>query len=284
MALTNRQFSQLQRLHFIEQRLYWEGRINRSDLVDAFGISTVQASSDLNDYLREAPDSMWYDKSGRVYRAAEHYEPIGYRPAAEDYLQSVLRAQRQDVATESPAAHGWLPETAVCEVPSRALPPETLRAVLQHARSGEAMSVEYQSFSTAEPRWRDLVPTALGSDGFRWHLRAFCLEDARYKDFVIARILSWRSKADTAAVLPTDAHWQQWVRFHIEPHPGLSAGQRRAIELDYAMADGRAEVCVRRALLWYTVRQLRLDGDAAARPSSEQHIVLANPSELEFDD
>ncbi len=285
MALSHRQFSQLQRLRFIEMRLYWEGRINRGDLVDAFGISTVQASSDLNDYLRESPEAMWYDKSGRAYRAAEDFSPIAYTPAAEDHLQSVLRAMRDDRPDEGGAALGWLPEIAMCDVPNRVLPPATLRALLQHLRSGTPLRVEYQSFSAATPRWREIIPTALGSNGARWHVRALCLEDNVYKDFVIARVLNWQPLPEAEMrELPADLHWAQWVRFHIAPHPGLSVGQRRAIELDYAMRDGRAEVRVRRALLWYAVRQLRLEGDAAARPAIEQQIVLADPTELEFDD
>ncbi|MEM6988092.1 MAG: WYL domain-containing protein, partial [Pseudomonadota bacterium] len=285
MALSHRQFSQLQRLHFVEQRLFWEGRINRGDLVDTFGISTVQASSDLNEYLREAPESMWYDKSSRVYRAADNFEPIGYQPAAEDYLQSLLRSQRAHEPTGSLGTHGWVPDIAVCDVPVRAMPVDTLRAVLQHIRARKAMCVRYQSVSARDARWRDIVPTALGSDGFRWHVRALCLEDNRYKDFVVARIIAWRDVAAlTETDLPVDAHWQQWVSFHIAPHPDLSAGQRQAIELDYAMTDGRAEVRVRRALLWYTLRHMRLEGDPVSRPASEQHIVLANPRELAFDD
>ena len=37
-----------QRLEFIEFRLFWEGHVNRSDLMDQFGVSVNQASTDLN--------------------------------------------------------------------------------------------------------------------------------------------------------------------------------------------------------------------------------------------
>ena len=36
-----------QRLEFIEFRLFWEGHVNRSDLMDQFGVSVNQASTDL---------------------------------------------------------------------------------------------------------------------------------------------------------------------------------------------------------------------------------------------
>ena len=44
-----------QRLEFIEFRLFWEGHVNRSDLMDQFGVSVNQASTDLNRYIGFAP-------------------------------------------------------------------------------------------------------------------------------------------------------------------------------------------------------------------------------------
>ena len=41
------------RYEFIEFRLFWQGRINRGDLMDAFGVSTQQASLDLNAYIEQ---------------------------------------------------------------------------------------------------------------------------------------------------------------------------------------------------------------------------------------
>ena len=39
-----------QRLEFIDFLLYWGGRVNRRNLIDHFGISLPQASSDLTLY------------------------------------------------------------------------------------------------------------------------------------------------------------------------------------------------------------------------------------------
>jgi hypothetical protein len=52
-----------QRLEFIEFRLFWEGHVNRSDVMEKFGLSVNQASSDLNRYIGLAPATMTYDKS-----------------------------------------------------------------------------------------------------------------------------------------------------------------------------------------------------------------------------
>lgn len=51
---------------FIEFRLFWEGHVNRSDLIDAFGISAQEAPTDLNRYRNIAPANMGYDKSAKA--------------------------------------------------------------------------------------------------------------------------------------------------------------------------------------------------------------------------
>jgi hypothetical protein len=48
------------------------------------------------------------------------------------------------------------------------------------------------------------------------------------------------------------------------------------IALDYGMRGGKAEVRVRRALLYYALRRLGLDTDPDARLPHEQQIVLLN--------
>jgi len=54
----------------IAERLSSQGWINRSDLMDAFGISTQQASKDLQTFLRLNPRAMRYNLSAKRYEAA----------------------------------------------------------------------------------------------------------------------------------------------------------------------------------------------------------------------
>jgi hypothetical protein len=44
------------RLEFIDFRLFWEGAINRVDIMDQFGVSVPQASKDLSLYQEKAPN------------------------------------------------------------------------------------------------------------------------------------------------------------------------------------------------------------------------------------
>ena len=75
-----------QRLEFIEFRLFWEGHVNRSDLMDQFGVSVNQASTDLNRYIGFAPDNMVYDKSARTYVRGSGFKPQFLEPDASRYL------------------------------------------------------------------------------------------------------------------------------------------------------------------------------------------------------
>ena len=75
-----------QRLEFIEFRLFWEGHVNRSDLMDQFGVSVNQASTDLNRYIGFAPDNMIYDKSARTYVRGPGFKPQFLEPDASRYL------------------------------------------------------------------------------------------------------------------------------------------------------------------------------------------------------
>ena len=70
------------------------------------------------------------------------------------------------------------------------------------------------------------------------------------------------------------------MELRVAPHPDLSTNQKRVIELDYGMTDGRISIPVRRALLYYALKRLGLDTDPAARRPQDQQIVLVNREEL----
>jgi predicted DNA-binding transcriptional regulator YafY len=141
--------------------------------------------------------------------------------------------------------------------------------------------VKYQSLSNPEPRWRWIAPHAIAFDGFRWHARAFCLSDKRFKDFLLSRMLKIRGAQESDASAADDSDWHSDVTLEIAPHPDLSETQAKVIALDYGMRGGKAKIKVRRALLYYALRRLGLDTDPAAREPQDQQIVLLNAEELD---
>src|SRR5450631_1848410 len=83
-------WGQDRRLEFIDFRLQWDGRVNRSDLLDFFGISVPQTSLDFARYMELAPANMVYDRSEKAYLAAATFRPLFVSPDAQGYLSQVL--------------------------------------------------------------------------------------------------------------------------------------------------------------------------------------------------
>ncbi len=271
-----------QRLEFIEFRLFWEGHVNRSDLMDQFGVSVNQASTDLNRYIGFAPENMVYDKSARTYVRGSSFKPQFLEPDASRYLAQ-LRSVADGILDRDDSWIANLPSFASAPTPVRGVNPVTLRSVVGAIRRSEEIEVKYQSLSNPEPRWRWIAPHAIAFDGFRWHTRAFCLTDENFKDFLLSRILELRGSRDSEASAADDHDWHNEVTLEVGPHPDLSETQAKVIALDYGMRGGSAKIKVRRALLYYALRRLGLDTDPAARKPQDQQIVLLNKEAVDAD-
>ncbi|MDF2142629.1 WYL domain-containing protein [Paenirhodobacter sp. CAU 1674] len=264
-----------QRLEFIEFRLFWEGHVNRSDLMQQFGLSVNQASADLNRYIAFAPENMVYDKSARSYIRGSEFTPQFLEPDASRYLVQ-LRSLSDGILDLEDTWIAELPPFASAPTPVRGVNPLTLRAIVGAIRRSEAVEVKYQSLSNPEPRWRWLAPHAIAFDGFRWHARAFCSTDNHFKDFLLSRILEVRGARHSGITGAEDKDWHSEVILEVAPHPALSKTQADVIALDYGMHEGKTAIKVRRALLYYALRRLGLDTDPEARSPQEQQIVLVN--------
>lgn len=261
------------RLEFIEFRLFWEGGVNRSDIIEMFEVSVPQASKDLTLYQERAPLNAIYDKSAKRYVASSEFRPCFLKPDAGQYLNQ-LRSVSEQILEPSASWIAHLPAYGGPPIPVRGVVTETLRTVVAAIRSNHAIEVLYQSISSPEPRWRWIAPHAIGFDGFRWHVRAFCEADRTFKDFLLSRILGTKGSHPSPVVPDEDADWNEHITLEIGPHPDLSDSQKRVIELDYGMRDGRASIPVRKALRYYAMRRLGLDIDPKARAPQDQQIVL----------
>lgn len=264
-----------QRLEFIEFRLFWEGHVNRSDLMDQFGVSVNQASTDLNRYIGFAPANMVYDKSARTYVRGSAFQPQFLEPDASRYLAQ-LRSVAENILDREDSWIANLPYFASAPTPVRGVDPVTLRSVVGAIRRSEEIEIRYQSLSSPDPRWRWIAPHAIAFDGFRWHARAFCRTDARFKDFLLSRMIEIRGSRESGTSADDDLDWNSEVIFEVAPHPELSETQAKVIALDYGMRGGSAKIKVRRALLYCALRRLGLDTDPAARRPQDQQIILLN--------
>ena len=267
------------RLEFIDFRLFWDGRINRSDLTEQFGISIPQASTDLARYQEMAQDNLTYDPSLKCYLATEAYRPVFKIEDAGRYLAQLNSLASSTIAREE----AWLaetPEFRIVPTPGRSVDSRSLKAILRGIRDSLALRIRYQSMSKPAPHWRWITPHALGFDGFRWHVRALCHNDETFKDFVFARMYEIGESKPHAIDSGADEAWFDSVTVIISPHPGLSESQSKAVRLDYDMPEGVRAITVSSAFIYYFLKHMGLYEDPGQERPQDQQIVLVNREEV----
>lgn len=271
-----------QRLEFIEFRLFWEGGINRGDIIEMFGVSVPQASRDLAMYQEVAPGNVDYDKRAKRYIPIPGFRPRFLRPDPSVYL-SRLRVLGEGLARPEDSWVAHVPEVDIAVTPHRLIDTTILRSVLMAMRERRSLDVCYQSMNTKrpDPVWRRITPHAFGYDGFRWHTRAFCHLENRFKDFLLPRILEAGSFAEPVALGDKDTLWQEYVGIEIAPHPKLTDSQKKVVAKDYGMSDGAMVLSVRYAMLFYVLKRLGLLGDPEKEDPRQQHIVVLNKEDVQ---
>ena len=214
-----------QRLEFIEFRLFWEGRVNRSDITDMFGVSVPQASSDLAQYRELAPTNIHYDASEKRYLPTPDFHPRILKPNAERYLAQ-LKAISEGVIALPDTWIMELPDVDVAPIPTRRVEPHALRQFLTAIRSKRSISIEYQSMNDLrpDPMWREITPHAFASDGLRWHLRAYCHIEHVFKDFIISRCLQIGEMGEPLADPSEDTAWSTFFEVILIANPRVLAG------------------------------------------------------------
>lgn len=266
-------WSQDRRMEFIDFTLRWEGQLNRSDLTNHFGISVPQSSLDIARYSEIAPKNLRYDRSSRVYLATDEFESAFKSSGANSYLHGMLSARGSDGA----GGYGMLasfPAIQTVPVPARIVDEKVLAHISRAIRQGSALNINYQSMTSKSPASRLISPHALGHDGYRWHVRAYCHKRKDFRDFVMARILEVTHSGELSVPASQDTDWNTEVTLVLVPDPRLTTEQCRIIELDYGMTNGTVEFQCSKAMLFYLLKRLQLIPNEES-PQSKQ-VVLKN--------
>lgn len=235
-------YSAKERLLYLERVAYWRGWVRRSDVAERFGVSIPQASADLAAYLKANPEGLSYNASTKRYEGAANMRCRLGTPDLADGL-----AVLSGIADSVNRAH--------IDLPSRTADPAVLRDTVRATARSVPIGIYYFSVHSDRESWRTIVPRAFAHDGYRWHIRAWCMEDSSFKDFVVGRITRTRP-SDETIVPPSDREWETWVTVRFRPHRALGEAQRKAIEHDFAMKRGVCSLKVRKAMLGYTLAYL----------------------------
>jgi hypothetical protein len=270
-----RPWGQDRRLEFIEFRLLWDGKINRGEVAEYFNVSIQHASLDFARYMVLAKDNMEYDRREKVYRATKRFTPLFIAPDTQTYLNELSGLA---AGTISPS-FSFMGTRAPCDVvtlPVRRVRTEVLLPILWAMRDGIEIDITYQSMRSPDPTRQWIAPHSLAFDGARWHARAWCHGSSQFRDFVLTRFQQIHGSRPSALNPQDDVEWQTFFVVEIEPNPNLTTSQRDSVIDDFGMMDGRLSKTIRRALVPYFARHLRIDEVQTA-----QSIVWANRSQFE---
>lgn len=271
-------WGQERRMQFIDFRLQWDGRINRSDLMKFFGTSTPQASADLSLYQGLFPGNTRYSASDKHYAALDTFRPRFPSSGPRQYLAQLLALSRGIVKPEETFL-GTNPPVATVPIPARKVDEGTLKALVRAIAEASTLEVDYQSLTRQEPTTRSISPHAFGHDGKRWHVRAYCHLRSKFQDFIVGRILRVGPSAQSTVSSADDAEWHRELSLVLKPHPALTKDQRRGIEVDYGMDGGRVVMPCRHAMLYYALQSLNLELDGSPR-ESHREVVIANLADI----
>lgn len=260
------------RLEFIEFRLYWEGGVRRGDITEKFGVSTPQASADLGLYQQLASGNLVYDSSQKRYVSTDDFTPIFLDIRADSYL-SHLHDAAGDRVRLTDSWMGEVPSAALMPVPNRRVKSDVLRALIRAIQEKRSIEVLYQSMNkeNLDKAWRWISPHSLVNEGARWHVRAFCHNTRTFRDFLLSRCDATKSFGETESSIDKDVAWNELFEVQLHPNPNLNEVQRRGVAEDYEMKNGNLSIFIRKALLFYFEKNLRLDvpdvkGNPAATP------------------
>ena len=262
-----------ERLRRVEVLLWWRGWAGRGDLTQGFGISSAQASGDFQRYVDLNPGALVYQTRRKRYEGTPTMRCILHEPRLEEAVWLFHGG-------EAPGGvwTGQMKSTASVDVFRplvRRATPEVERRVFLAIEQRRRLRVRYASLHSSRAEWREIAPHALGHDGYRWHVRAWCLQNEDFRDFAPSRITEAEWPGDAFSPPQPDQQWERMETLILTPHSALDAEQRRAIELDYGMKRGRLKLKVRAAMREYFLAHCRIpvtDEHGHPRP---QHLELA---------
>lgn len=234
-------------LRYLESLAYWRGWFRRVDLMQRFGIRMQHVSADIAEYIRLNHGSLIYDRRKKLYSAKPGMRLIFGAPTMVEAL--ALLGPRED---------NLGPWVDYVRLPERKLDPYIVQGVFRAVASKRSIKVQYASLHSKSFRWRWITPHAFASDGYRWHVRAFCHEERSFKDFVIGRIARIGTDGEPAATAADDQDWKGISTIELAPAQGMSPEEVRAVELDFGMRGRRLSFPVRISLRLYALAQIGL--------------------------
>ncbi|CAH9065902.1 hypothetical protein PSEHALCIP103_03477 [Pseudoalteromonas haloplanktis] len=275
-ALTH---AQRERLAFIDFNLQYFGQVARADLIQRFKTGLAACTRDLASYKELAPQNLLLSHTTKSYHRLESFKPL-FEHNAESILSALCRGFGDGLSSN-------IQPSSYCQDATRLIHPnsEVIATLMRAITSKLAIECQYTSLTSGTTS-KLLVPHSIVNNGTRWHVRAFDRTKKQFRDFVTTRIecpkiLQSLIKPEESA--DKDTQWHTICDIILTPHPKLK--YPKAIELDYAMENGKLQLEVRAALLGYLLRQWSVDcTEQGTLNCNTYQLHLSNKSQLNLKD
>lgn len=276
MNIDQLNYSQKQRLAYIDFKLLFSGLVTRNEIVNRFELGLAAASRDIALYKEHAPDNMDYDNVNKKYLIKSSFKPL----FTHDPRKTLIK-----LANNISDGYDAINDVQFpIESPSQLNVPDifVVARLSQAIINKKAVSIIYTSLSSGSAA-RELVPHSIVDNGLRWHVRAFDRKSQSFRDFVLTRISKVSILQQTTLTFEDKLEDNQWMRMmplQIVPHPN-NVMHSTAIELDFGMECGMLELNVRAAMAGYLLRRWNVDCSINASLSgAEYQLHLRNTQTL----
>ena len=268
-----------QRLEFIDFRLFWEGRFNRKDMSTTFGISPQQASADVGQYEKIAPNNVAYDRAEKAYLRTAQFEPTFIGDAVEPHLLQLVAIENGWMRTEDT----WFdakPPIDVIGLPRKPMSPVVLLRVLEAIHNRFQVEIDYGSLTGSAQPSRTIAPHALGYSAGRWYVRSWSKHHNDFREYSLNRI-SAVSRPRPSSIDPAlDFEWKHTMNLVILPNPKLSDERQAIVAWEHGMTDRRLIYPCRLSLSFHLMSEHNLDVEPGVLEPAKQQIVLENRAEI----
>ena len=267
------------RLEFIDFRLFWDGRFNRSDLADTFGISTQQASADIGHYEKLAPDNLHYDRTEKAYKRAEGFSPALVGETIERYLLQLVAIENRWMRPQD-TWFDTIPPVEVVTLGRRPTDPTVLLGVLDAIRKRQEIDIEYASLTGSVQSSRTIAPHALAHSAGRWYVRSWSRDHNDFRDYNLNRISAVINHRPSLVDPALDFEWVHKINLVILPNPNLSPDRQTAVASEHGMTNGRLVRPCRLSLSFFLMSEYNLDVEPGVLKPEKQQIILHNRHEV----
>ncbi|WP_321528841.1 WYL domain-containing protein [Sedimenticola selenatireducens] len=274
-----------ERFAYIDFVLRFLGGLNRSDLLDFFGIGEAAASKEIAEYKKLSANNVDYD---RVLRKnvilRESFKPL-IDIDAETALEMLASGFNKNKLYSRP----MLPYQRIGATPHH-LNTDFVSKVTRAIYSQTAIRCNYISGNSRNHGERTLLPTAFFYDGQSWMFRAFHREPTKgkgnFKCFDFSRLANVNEAPNDVAsppeTLPQDTDWQLVVPLQLTLHPSLSSSKVDTLTQEFGLNKGQREFVIteKAVLVYYLKKHWKIDVNDIPNREGNYNFHLKNSDSL----